>query len=162
MDAVCYLCRSRPRSVYALSRTGVLKSLGVDAVDLYQTSMEMENGCIAQMENGWITPDGNTSIIDLKCTVLCEKGQININTSNSDMLQVFTEQRSGTPDCIARPIILDRITGFVSTSIRSFVDALLDGKPFIASVDEAVDSCLALLAVAESAEKKKVVEVKYD
>ncbi len=161
MDAVSFFCGSRPKTVYSLSRKGLLKSMGIDTVDMYQTSIELENGCIAKMENGCITPNGNTSIIDLKCTVLCDKGQININTSNSDMLQVFTEERSRTPDCIARPIILDRITGFVNNSIRSFVDNLVDGKPFFVSVDEAVDSCIALLAVMESAEKKKVIEVDY-
>jgi predicted dehydrogenase len=161
MDAISYFCGSRPKSVYSLSKKGVLQSMGIDTVDMYQTSLEMGNGCIAQMENGWVTPNGNTGIIDLKCTVLCDKGQININTSNSDMLQVFTEDRSRTPDCIARPIILDKITGFVNNSIRSFVDRLIDGKPFFVSVEEAVDSCIALLAVMESAEKKKVVEVDY-
>jgi predicted dehydrogenase len=161
MDAIQYLCNSRPKTVYSLSRKGVLKSMGINTVDMYQTSIELENGCIAQMENGWVTPNGNTSIIDLKCMVLCDKGQININTSNSDMLQVFTEERSRTPDCIARPIVMENMAGFVSNSIRSFVDRLIDGKPFFVSVDEAVDSCIALLAVMESAEKKKVIEVDY-
>jgi predicted dehydrogenase len=161
MDAISYMCGSRPRTVYSLSREGVLKSMGIDSIDMYQTSIELENGCIAQMENGWITPNGNTGIIDLKCTVLCEKGQVNINTSNSDMLQVFTEERSRTPDCIARPLILDKLTGFVNNSIRTYVDCLVSGEPFFVSVDEAVDSCIALLAVMESARTKKAIEVDY-
>jgi len=162
MDAISYMCGSRPRTVYALSNEGVLKSMGIDAVDMYQTSIELENGCIAQMENGWIAPNGNTSNIDLKCTVLCQRGQVNINTSNSDLLQVFTEERSRTPDCIARPLIRDRLTGFVSNSIRSYVDALISGEPFFASVDEAADACLALLAVMESARRRKPIEVAYE
>ncbi len=162
LDAISYFCASRPKTVYSLSKEGMLRSMGINAIDMYQTSIELENGCIAQMENGWVTPNGNTSNIDLKCTILCDMGQININTSNSDMLQVFTETRSNTPDCIARPIIQDKITGFVSNSIRSFVERLIDGRPFMISLQEAIDTSIALMAIMQSAKQKKVIEVNYD
>ena len=86
--------------------------MGVDTVDLYQTAIEFENGCIAQMENGWIIPNGNTALIDLKCNIMCEKGMFQINGSNSDMLQVTTEERMMTPNCIARPVVNGRVEGF--------------------------------------------------
>ena len=76
LDLLCFLSGSRPRKVYAMSTRGVLDSMGVPAVDLYQTSIEMENGTIAQMENGWIVPDGSPALIDLKCTVLCRRGMV--------------------------------------------------------------------------------------
>lgn len=161
LDILCYLCGSRPKTVYSLSRKGILEKMGVDTVDMYQTSIEFENGCIAQMENGWIIPNGNTALIDLKCNIMCEKGAFNINGSNSDMLQVLTEERTSTPNCIARPVINGTVEGFAPANIRSFVEGLYYDKPFNISVDEAVDCVLALLAIMESAETKQVVEVKY-
>lgn len=161
LDLLCYLCGSRPKSVYSLSRTGILKGLGIDTVDMYQTSIEFENGVIAQMENGWIVPNGNTALIDMKCNILCEKGAFNINSSDSDMLRMLTDERTTTPNPIARPIINGRVEGFAPNNIRSFIDGLYFNQPFNITVDEAADSCLAILAILESAEKKHVVEVQY-
>lgn len=162
LDILCYLCGSRPKTVYSLSRKGILEGLGVDTVDMYQTMIEFENGCIAQMENGWIIPNGNTALIDLKCNIMCEKGMFNINGSNSDMLQVMTEEKTTTPNCIARPIINGKVEGFAPSNIRSFTDGLYYGTPFNISIDEAVDTSIALLAIMESAKTKQVVEVKYE
>jgi len=161
LDLLCYLCGSRPKTVYALSRAGILKGMGVDTVDMYQTSIEFENGVIAQMENSWVVPNGNTALIDMKCNILCEKGAFNINSSDSDMLRVITEERTTTPNPIARPIINGRVEGFAPNNIRSFIDGLSFGRPFNITIDEAADSCLAILAIMESAEKKQIVEVKY-
>lgn len=161
LDLISYLCGSRPKTVYSLSRKGILEKMGVDTVDLYQTSIEFENGVIAQMENGWIVPNGNTALIDMKCNITCEKGAFNINTSNSDMLQVLGEDRTQTPNCIARPIINGRVEGFAPENIRSFVRGLLENKPFNITVDEAVNCCLAILSILESAQRKQVVEVSY-
>lgn len=161
LDLLNYLCGSRPKTVYALSRSGVLKSMGIDTVDVYQTAIEFENGVIAQMENGWIVPNGNTAIIDMKCNVTCEFGAFNMNTSNSDMLQVMTEEKTETPNCIARPIVNGRVMGFAPENIHSFVRGLLYDVPFNITVKEAADVSLGILAILESAREKKVVEVMY-
>lgn len=162
LDLLNYLCDSKPRTVYALSRSGVLKSMGIDTVDVYQTAIEFENGVIAQMENGWIVPNGNTAIIDMKCNVTCENGAFNMNTSNCDMLQVIGEEKTETPNCIARPIVNGRVTGFAPENIYSFVRGLVYDQPFNITVEEAANVSLGILAILESAEKKQVVEVKYD
>ncbi|NSW89202.1 MAG: hypothetical protein HPY74_00730 [Firmicutes bacterium] len=60
--------------VYSVSREGVLKGLGVDTIDVYLTTIEFKHGGIAQMENGWITPNGNTNINDIKFNILGTKG----------------------------------------------------------------------------------------
>lgn len=161
LDLLCYLCGSRPRTVYSLSRKGILQGMGINTVDIYQTSIEFENGVIAQMENGWIVPNGNTAIIDMKCNIQCEKGAFNVNSSDSDMLRILTEERTTTPNTIARPVINGSVVGFAPNNIRSFVDGLYFSKPFNITVDEAADSCLAILAIMESAEKKQVVQVHY-
>ncbi|MDW7657248.1 MAG: Gfo/Idh/MocA family oxidoreductase [Bacillota bacterium] len=161
LDLISYLCGSRPKMVYALSRKGILQAMGIDTVDIYQTCIEFENGCIAQMENGWIVPNGNTVVYDLKCNILCEHGAFNINASDSDMLKVISEQKTSTPGCIARSIINNRIEGFVPINIQSFVDALYTDKPFNITIDEAADSCMALLAIIESALKGEPIHVQY-
>ncbi|MGW9018980.1 Gfo/Idh/MocA family protein [Priestia megaterium] len=161
LDAISWLMDSRVEKVYSVSRDGVLKNVGIDTVDMYQTTLEFENGCIVQMENGWITPNGNTAIIDFKCNVLGSKGMININTSSHDLIQISNDEKTVTPDILAKPIVEGKMVGFSSNSIRSFVDRLIDGKPFLVSVEEAANSCLALIAILESANTGKAVKVEY-
>ena len=77
------------------------------------------------------------------------------------MLQILTEERTQTPNCIARPIINGRVEGFAPGNIHSFVRALAENKPFNITVDEAADSCLAILAIMKSAETRQAVTVQY-
>ncbi|MEE1463776.1 MAG: Gfo/Idh/MocA family oxidoreductase [Ruthenibacterium lactatiformans] len=161
LDLLCFLSGSRPRKVYAMSTRGVLDSMGVPAVDLYQTSIEMENGTIAQMENGWIVPDGSPALIDMKCTVLCRRGMVKINGSDSDLLRVYSPQRMETPSCIARPEINDRVAGFAVDNLCCFAQGLLESRPFNSTLQEAADVCFAIGAIHESARLHRPVEVQY-
>ena len=161
LDLLCFLSNSRPKTVYTMASSGVLKSMGVDTVDVYQTSIEFENGAIAQMENGWIIPNGNTTVFDLKCSITCENGSFSINASDSDMYRIITDERLQTPNCLSRPMINGHLVGLGPSNIRCFTDGLFLNQPFNITVEEAVDNSLALLSIHESAEKKRPVDVSY-
>ncbi len=161
LDTLRWLMNSDVERVYAVSREGVLKKLGVDVPDMYLTTLEFKNGCIAQMENGWITPNANTCINDIKFTVLGTDGMINIDCSSHNMIQMVTDTKVTTPDIIVKNRIAGRVKGFAYESIRSYVDRLIDGQDFLVSVEDAAHTSLALLAVLESAQTRKPVTVQY-
>ena len=161
LDTLRWLMGSEVERVYAVSREGVLKKLGVDVPDMYLTTLEFRNGGIAQMENGWITPNANTCINDIKFTVLGTDGMINIDCSSHTMIQEVTDKKVTTPDVIVRDRVDGKVKGFAYESIRSFVDRLIDGKPFLVSTEDAANTSLALLAVLESAAKREPVTVQY-
>ena len=161
LDTLRWLMGSEVERVYAVSREGVLKKLGVDVPDMYLTTLEFRNGGIAQMENGWITPNANTCINDIKFTGLGTDGMINIDCSSHTMIQEVTDKKVTTPDVIVRDRVDGKVKGFAYESIRSFVDRLIDGKPFLVSTEDAANTSLALLAVLESAAKREPVTVQY-
>ena len=161
LDTLQWLLGSKVVRVYSVAREGVLKSLGVDVPDMYLTTLEFENGCVAQMENGWITPNANTNINDIKYTILGTKGMINVDCSSHTMIQQVTEDKVITPDIIVRNKVDGLVKGFAYESIRSFVDRMIDGKPFLVSLEDSANTSLALLAVLESAETRMPVDVKY-
>ena len=161
LDTLCWMMGSEAERVYSVAREGVMKKLGVDATDIYLTTIEFKNGGIAQMENAWITPNGNPCLNDIKFTLLATEGMVNIDASTHNMVQLTTEERVFTPDVIVQQYIEGVPKGFAFESIRSFVDRLVDGKPFLVSVEEAAKVSLALLAVMESAEKRMPVTVQY-
>jgi len=52
VDTLRWFFSDEVEQVYAVSSSGVLKKLGVDTEDIYQTVLQFKNGGIATMENG--------------------------------------------------------------------------------------------------------------
>lgn len=70
-----------------------LKGLGVDVPDIYLTTIEFENGVVAHMENGWVTPNGNRNINDFRCSVMCTEGMISLDLSSHNLIEEVTEEK---------------------------------------------------------------------
>lgn len=160
-DTLQWLFQSRVRRVYCVSTRGVLDDLDVHTEDTFLTTLEFENGGIAHMENGWITPNGNPCVNDIKCNLTGDKGMIAIDASNHNLIQFYTEDKTIVPDVLVRNQIHGRVKGFAYESIRSFVDKLASGEPFTVSMEDAGRTSLAILAIMESAKTRMPVEVDY-
>lgn len=158
-DTLQWLFDDEVVRVYSVSTRGVLDSKGVPTVDSYLTTLEFANGGIAQMENGWITPDANPCVNDIKCNVLGDKGMVAIDTSHHNMLQLYTDTKVTVPDVLVRNSVFGQVKGFAYESIRSFVDCLAAGKPFHVTVEDAARTSLAILSIMESAKKRQPVPV---
>ena len=162
LDTLRWFFADEVKRVYAVSRTGVLQAAGVDTTDLYQSTLEFRKGGIAQMENGWITPNANPCVNDIKCNLLGTKGMIAIDTSHHNLIQQYTEQKVTVPDMLVKHSIFGQPRGFAYESIRTFVDRMLDGRDFPLTIDDAANTSLAILAIMESARTRQPVEVEYD
>jgi predicted dehydrogenase len=161
LDTLRWFFNDDVARVYSVSREGILKGLGVDTVDVYLTTLEFKNGGIAQMENGWITPNANPCLNDIKFSILGDKGMINLDVSNHNLIQKYTDNKVTTPDIVVQHSIFGFPKGFAFESIRSFVDCILSGEEFRLTVQDAANTSLALLAVMESARNRVPVEVRY-
>lgn len=162
LDTLMWMFDSRPVRVYSVSKKGVLAAEGVDTVDEYLTTIEFANGAVAQMENGWVTPNANPCVNDIKFNILGDKGMIAIDASNHNMIQKYTDTQVTVPDVIVQNKIFGQPKGFAFESIRAFVDCLLTGEEFPVSIEDAAYGVIALLAVMESAEKRMPVEINAD
>ena len=161
LDTLRWLFDDEVKRVYCVSKRGVMDDLGVPSVDTFLTTLEFEKGGIAQMENSWITPNGNPCINDIKCNILGSAGMIAIDASNHNLIQKYTDSRTDVPDILVRNTIHGRVKGFAYESIRDFVDKIISGEPFIVSMEDAAKTALAILAIKESAESRMPVEVRY-
>jgi len=161
LDTLRWLFDDEVKRVYCVSKSGVMSALGIPSTDTYLTTIEFEKGGIAQMENSWITPNGNPCINDIKCTVLGDKGMVTIDASNHNLIQKYTDTRTEVPDVLVRNTIHGRVKGFAYESIRDFVDKIISGKPFIVSMEDAANTALAILAIKQSAENRMPVDVEY-
>ena len=161
VDTVTWLFNDRIRRVYTVSHTGLLKSLSVDCVDTYLSTLEFEKGGIAQIENGWIEPKSKPAIFDFRCEILCSRGMVNIDLCNTNYFQVFHENRLEHPDFAVFTDVHGVPMGFAIESIRDFVKRLYYDEEFIVPFEKSVDVNRVLFAILRSAEKTEPVLVDY-
>lgn len=159
LDTLRWLVGSEPKEIYAVKYEGVLKKLGVNTVDSYMTTIKFRNGTIAQMENGWIDPNGNGCINDIKFNMVLEHGKIDIDASSHNLIQISTDEKTYVPDVLVKNFIFDSCKGFAYESIRSFIDKLWAGEAFHVSLKDAANTSLAILKLMESSEKGYPVAV---
>ena len=160
-DTLRWIFNDEVKSVYSVSSSGVLKSHGIDTVDIYQTILVFRNGGIATMENGWITPNTSPCVNDIKFNVTGTNGMINLDLSNSQMIEKFTQKESVRPDVLVNHFVHGKAKGFAYESIRHFVDKIISGEEFYVSMEDAVNTSLVILAIMESARTGRLVEVDY-
>lgn len=161
LDTLRWLFSDDVKRVYSVARSGVMEALGVPAVDTYLTTLEFQNGAIAQMENAWITPNANPCLNDIKCNVLGSKGMVAIDASNHNLIQKYTDSKVEVPDILVRNTVHGRVKGFAYESIRSFVDKVISGEDFVCSMEDAAKTSLAILSIMKSAESRMPVDVEY-
>lgn len=161
VDAVSWFFNDKIKRVFSVSHEGILKEKGVDTADNYLTTLEFEGGGIAQIENGWITPNGNPSIPDVKVNILCSKGLINMDLTSSNYLNIWTENRIVNPDFWITPKYYDSVYGFAFESIRDGIRKLYLDEDFRISFDSSVNTNKVLFSIFESAKKREPVKVIY-
>lgn len=161
LDTLRWIFNDEVKRVYSVKKEGILKKLGVDTADIYLTTIEFEKGGVAHMENGWVTPNGNTNVNDFRFSILCTEGMISLDLSSHNMIHMVTEEKAYTPDVLVSNKVFDKYKGLSYESIRDFIDRLVDGKEFRVTLEDSRKTALAIISILESAEKGIPVEVKY-
>lgn len=159
LDTLRWFFNDEVKRVYSVSRSGVLSEMGVDTVDEYLTTIEFKNGGIAQMENGWITPNANPCVNDIKFNILGDKGMISIDASNHNLIQKYTDREVRVPDVLVQNHVFGEPKGFAFESVKTFVDRIYDGRDFPLTIYDAANTSLAILSIMESAKNRMPVEV---
>lgn len=161
LDTLRWFFDDEVQRVYSVSRKGVLLDEGIDTEDVFQTILEFRNGGIATMENGWITPNTHPNINDIKFNITGTKGMFNLDLTNNQMIERFTDIKADHPDSLVNHFVHGKPMGFAYQSIRHFIDCIINDKPFIVTPLDAANTSFAILAILESAKTRQPVKVKY-
>ncbi len=161
LDMSCWLLDDQPKRVYAVSRSGVLQSLGVDTQDFHVAIVEFERGAVVTLENCWILPETEPNVFNLKLQILGSDGVMYLNTSDNRTVEKYTRAGVSLPDTLGFTLDANsaRLSGFVLEAIARFVDAVVDGAPVLASGAEAALVTRALTAIEASARTGQPVEL---
>ena len=161
VDTLQWLFDDTITRVYSVSTRGVLEAQGLAVEDQYLSTLEFSRGGIAQMENGWITPNGNPCVNDLRATLLGSKGMLQINGSDNQLLQKITAERVQNPDVLVQNSIFGMPRGFAFESIRAFVDALVQDQEFPVSFSSSMRVSEVILAIIDSAKRREPIAINY-
>lgn len=136
LDTVMWLVGDRPTSVYAVSRSVVLKSRGIDTPDFYEVILEFANGAVAVIENCWILPNSLPNIIDLKCEIIGSEGALYVDGSSHRAVERYAGGKASFPDVLVMPDVQGMQMGFAAESIRHFIDCVADDRqPLVSGED---------------------------
>ncbi len=160
-DMAHWLLEDEPRRVYAVSRSGILKSMGVDTQDFSIAIVEFKGGAVVTLENAWILPETEPNVFNMKFEVLGSKGSIYVNTSDHRAIEKYTTESASLPDVMGITFGGDspRMSGFVLESIARFVDAVVHDGPVLATGEDGLMVTRVLTAVTESAATGRPVDL---
>lgn len=161
IDLLNWLFDSRPRRVYAVERSGILSNLGVETPDLFHATVEFADGGVASLEHVWILPEGEPSMVDLKCSLVGEKGSIYIDTTHHRAVQCYTAASARYGDVIAAPEIHGQARGFAVESIRHFVECVVNNRRPLVGIEEGLAATRTICAILDSAASGMPVEIDW-
>jgi len=159
VELLCWLLEDKVARVYSVSRSGVLKRMGVNTPDFFQTTLEFRGGATAVVETAWILPNSEPNIIDLKLEILGSKGSLRADPSHSRIVERYTQKEAVYPDLLVAPEFYGRQHGFAAESIRHFADCIVQGTRPIVGLQEGVENVRVLEAVHRSARTGKPVSL---
>jgi len=135
LDTMRWLLRDEVVRVYTVSRSHVLRGMGINTADFYLSTVEFAGGAQALLENCWIMPESSPSLVDFKLEVVGEREAFHFDGSPHRLVHL-TDDGPKCPDTFISPRVHGRSVGFAVESIRYFADCVLAGETPTAGFDD--------------------------
>jgi len=159
IDTCCWIIGKPVRRVHGLSRSRVLKGMGIDTPDFYCSTLEFEGGAVAVLENCWVLPETLPTMVDVKAEIVGSKGSVFMDTSSHRTIQKYTQQKGSYPDVLVNYQIHGRAMGFGPECIRHFVDCVVKDQPPLVTGEDGLRAARIVLAIEEAIRRGTSVEV---
>jgi predicted dehydrogenase len=160
IDIMRFILNDEVVRVHAVSRSGILQRLGVDAPDFHVAIAEFSRGAVVTFENAWILPRSQPMVYDFKVELLGSEGAVYIDSSHHGALELHTGGRLSYGDVLGTTPTSDlRIGGFVMEAIAQFADAVLYDRPVLATGEDGVAATRVVEAIQRSAATGQPVEL---
>jgi predicted dehydrogenase len=160
IDIMRFILNDTVARVHAVSRSGILKGLGVDAPDFHVAIAEFERGAVVTFENAWILPRSQPMVYDFKVELLGSEGALYVDSSHHGAFELHSGGRLCYGDVLGVTPTSDlRVGGFVLEAISRFADAVLHDRPVLATGEDGVEATRIVDAIKRSAETGQPVDL---
>jgi predicted dehydrogenase len=157
VDRVRWLFGREARRVHAISRSGVLTSLGFDTPDAYVATVEFEGGAMACFESCWILPNSLPTIVDNRMELIFTGGLLEFDAG--DMCVHHATPAKYRRAGILWTEALGEPRGFVLEAMKHFVERVLAGQDPGPSGDDGLAVLRITAAIVQSAQERRIVEL---
>lgn len=151
VDIVRWLTGREVERVQAVSRSRVLREMGIETPDFFLMTLEMDNGSVATIENCWILSEQSPAVVDFEAEIVGSRGHIKVQPVPHSVVTISSDPGHRCPDVLGGWESYGRLVGFANESVRHFIDHLADGVPLAAEGDAGVAATRVICAAEESA-----------
>jgi predicted dehydrogenase len=158
LDTLMWLFNDDVAEVFTVSRSRVLKPMGINTPDFYQSILQFRKGAVATLENCWILA-GSHALIDLKIEVVGSKGTLFFD-GRPHMVEQYGMDKVEWPDVYVCPTIHGHPRGFGVDSIHYFADCVVFDRPVPCGFEEGRKVTEVILAMEKSAASGRPVRLR--
>ncbi len=159
VDLLRWLSGEEATRVYSVSRSRVLKSMGITTPDFFHSIIEFSGGLVAHVDNSWILSTSMPTVFEFKAEIVGEKGTLFADCNSHRMLQKFTGDEAMYPDVAAQPVVQGKPVGFTIESIRHFIGCLIAGEQPAVTGHDGLMATKIVCAIHDSAESGEPVQL---
>jgi len=159
IDMTCWLLGEFPCRVYSVSRREILKGMGVDTPDLFQSTLEFPSGAVASIENVWLLQQSSPTVVDVKCELVGTQATIHIDTTSHRSLEIQRSDRIQYGDIVGSPFIHGKQLGFMVEAIRHFADCVAYDRSPLTPGEVGLEVTRVACAIEESVRTGLPVEI---
>jgi len=151
IDLVRWITGAEVERVYAVSRSVVLRGLGVDTPDFYQSILELSNGSTAVVENCWIVAESAPSVFEFKGEFIGSRGSAYVDASHHRMVEKYSASGDGLPDVQGVVDLYGKTIGFCTESITHFTECVYHNRAPLVSGEDGLAATRVVEALETSA-----------
>jgi len=160
VDLSRWLLGSNPTKAYSVAGGEVLKAIGIETPDFYQSVVAFESGAVASLENCWVLPKTHPTIYKMAVEFVGSEGSFSANISHSNVAEKLTRKRRENIDVLGDLDIHGRPRGFTRESIWHFVDSVLDGRGPLVTGEDGLWVTRTITSLLESAGSGEPVKIR--
>lgn len=151
VDALQWVTGQSITRVYSRSVSRLMPILGVSSEDAILSVVDFADGSVGQLFNGWTRPANSPIEIDGRLEVFGTDGVVEIDVRDHGC-RILTPDGYSLPDGLHWPEVNGLIAGDLAAEVAHFGTAVLDDRPFMMEVEEAVRAVAVNDAILRSLE----------
>jgi predicted dehydrogenase len=152
LDAIEWITNDRIKEVFAVQVCKRLKEF--DVADAIITTLRFESGAIGSYETSWVLPENHVEL-DAKLDITGTAGVLNIDILDQNIRVFEKGNKVIFPDTMYGVDLYGKQTGIMKEELHSFVNSLLEDKPFPISVEDAYRAVTIVQSIEESLKSGK-------